>query len=128
MLLVMLLRLNKNVPVTGTFRKEDKMKEEYISLFEEIKKSYPKHYKEKINEYMQCLEKTVNNNALLKINILACFKEDQNKMYEIFPDIYSKYEFTGFRISKLEEVDVTVICESYISEVYRIGGEFVNDI
>ena len=103
------------------------MKEEYISLFEEIKKSYPKHYKEKINKYMKCLEKTVKNNALLKINILACFKEDQNKMYEIFPDIYSKYELTGFRISELEESDVVVICESYISEVYRIGGEFLND-
>lgn len=109
------------------------MKEEYIRLFEKIKRTYPESYIEKIMNYLNYFEKTVRNNGLVQINIIACFKEACFKeggeaMIEMFPEIYNIYEMTGFRMSELEENDIILICNSYVDKVKAIGGEFIDAV
>lgn len=102
------------------------VKNDYLRLFGRFKKSYPHSYERRIAEYLKCFERTVLSNSLVQINILVCFREKNEDMQEMFPEIYETYDETHFR--KLSDDDIIIICKSYISKVKSIGGEFIDAV
>ena len=102
------------------------VKNEYFRLFGGFKKSYPRSYERRIADYLNRFERTVLSNSLVQINILVCFREEDDDMQEMFPEIYETYDETCFR--KLSDDDIIIICKSYIDKVRQIGGEFIDAV
>ena len=102
------------------------VKNEYLRLFGGFKKSYPRSYERRIADYLNRFERTVLSNSLVQINILVCFREGDDDMQEMFPEIYETYDETYFR--KLNDSDITAICKSYVNKVRKIGGEFIDAV
>ena len=83
------LHLNKMYQSLVRFGKEIMMvKNEYLRLFGGFKKSYPRSYERRIADYLNRFERTVLSNSLVQINILVCFREGDDDMQEMFPEIY----------------------------------------
>jgi len=121
------LHLNKMYQSLVRFGKEIMMvKNEYLRLFGGFKKSYPRSYERRIADYLNRFERTVLSNSLVQINILVCFREGDDDMQEMFPEIYEIYDETCFR--KLNDSDITAICKSYVNKVREIGGEFIDAV
>ena len=121
------LHLNKMYQSLVRFGKETMMvKNEYLRLFGGFKKSYPRSYERRIADYLNRFERTVLSNSLVQINILVCFREGDDDMQEMFPEIYEIYDETCFR--KLNDSDITAICKSYVNKVREIGGEFIDAV
>lgn len=102
------------------------VKNEYLRLFGGFKKSYPRSYERRIADYLNRFERTVLSNSFVQINILVCFREGDDDMQEMFPEIYEIYDETCFR--KLNDSDITAICKSYVNKVREIGGEFIGAV
>lgn len=102
------------------------VKDEYLRLFRNFKKTYPRSYERRIADYLKRFERTILSNRLVQINILVCFREGDDDMQKTFPEIYETYDGTCFR--KLNDDDITIICKSYVNKVRQIGGEFIDAI
>lgn len=105
------------------------MEEEYTMIFEKWKTQYPDSYVEKILTHINSLKQmATTNKKIIRVAIFSTFRNEQEDLYKVFPDIYMKYQNTNFLINRLNEEDKDYIVSQYLITVEKIGKEFCHVI
>lgn len=99
------------------------MQNNYRSLFEYFKRTYPKSYSEIIESYIISLKEETERNNLVRVAILSFFRNSDN-LHEDHP-LSSRYSQKELVVRNLTDKDMRQLADYYVRQVEKLGKEYI---